>query len=115
VKKNNRLVLGEESAVMKETRENGGISIIVNPGALQLLKLGNLDPYLIYEKALLDQIEMKIPRIDFIGADVNDLYDEWKQKPAEFTPMHVRLLIWLKNNAAQHNYEQNGNSWVLIN
>ena len=113
VKNNNRLVLGEDGAVMKETGENGGVSIIVNPGALQLLKQGNIDPYLIYEKALLNQIEAKIPRIDFVNSDVNKLYDEWNQKPHDLAPIHIRLLMWLKNNSATYNYVQDGNSWVL--
>ena len=113
VKNNNRLVLGEDGAVMKETRENGGVSIIVNPGTLQLLKQGNIDPYLIYEKALLNQIEAKIPRIDFIDSDVDKLYGEWKQKSPNLAPIHVRLLMWLKDNSATHKYVQDGNSWVL--
>jgi hypothetical protein len=113
MKNNNRLVLGEDGAVMKETHENGGVSIVVNPGALQVLKQGNIDPYLIYEKALLNQIEAKIPRIDFVNSDVDKLYNEWNQKSHDLAPIHVRLLIWLKNNSAVHGYIQDGNSWVL--
>ena len=111
--KSNRLVLGEQEAVIKETRENGGTFIEINPGVLALLKQGNLDPYLIHEKALLRQIEAKIPRIDFVNSEVDQLYDEWKQKSLDLAPIHVRLLIWLKNNSAAHKYVQDGNSWVL--
>ena len=110
-----RLVLGERDAVIKETHENGGIFIDINPGVLALLKQGNLDPYLIHEKALLKQIEAKIPRIDFINLDVDKLYDEWRRKSYDLAPIHVRLMMWLKNNSAAHNYEQDGNSWVLKN
>jgi hypothetical protein len=112
-KKPNRLVLGEQDAVIKETRENGGTFIDINPGVLELLKQGNLDPYLIHEKALLRQIEAKIPRIDFVNSDVDKIYAEWNQKSHDLAPIHVRLLIWLKNNSAAYKYVQDGNSWIL--
>jgi hypothetical protein len=113
IQNKNRLVLGERDAIIKETHENGGIFIDINPGALQILQQGNIDPYLIYEKALLNQIEAKIPRIDFINLDVDKVFDEWRQKSYDLAPIHVRLMMWLKNNSAAHNYEQDGNSWVL--
>ena len=109
----NRLVLGEQDAVIKETRENGGTFIEINPGVLALLKKGNLDPYLVHERALLKQIEAKIPRIDFVNSDVDKLYDEWNQKSHDLAPIHIRLLMWLKDNSAAHKYVQDGNSWIL--
>jgi hypothetical protein len=111
--KSNRLVLGEQDAVIKDIRENGGTFIDINPGVLALLKQGNLDPYLIHERALLKQIEAKIPRIDFVNSNVDKLYNEWNQKPQDLAPIHIRLLMWLKNNSAAHNYIQDGDSWVL--
>ena len=112
-KNNNRLVLGERDAVIKEVNENGGIFIDINPAVLKTLQQGNIDPYLIHERGLLNQIEAKIPRIDFIDLDVDKIYNEWKQKSHDLAPIHIRLLIWLKNNSAAHNYQQNGNSWIL--
>ncbi len=111
----NRLVLGEDELVLQETRDNGGISIVVNPGVVKTLQLGNIDPYIIYEKALMNQIEAKIPRIDFIGADIDDLIKQWNGKSKTQTPIHVRLALWLKVNAKTYRYEQSGNSWVLKN
>ncbi len=111
-KNNNRLVLGEDEAAAREARENGGIFIQISPTVLKTLQLGNVDPYLIYEKGLLNQIEAKIPRIDFVEANVDELYNEWKSKPEKQTPIYIRLIIWLKNNASVHGYEQDGNSWV---
>ena len=113
-KKNNaRLVLGEDEVAAKEARENGGIFIQIPEAALMTLKSGNIDPYLIYEKGLLNQIEAKIPRIDFVEANVDDLFNEWKSQSEKQTPIYIRLIIWLKKNASTHGYEQNGNSWVL--
>lgn len=112
-KESNRLVLGEQDVVIKETRENGGTFIDINPGVLALLKKGNLDPYLIHEKALTNQIEAKIPRIDFVGANVDELLQAWSGKSQTQIPIHVRLAQWLKVNAKTHGYEQNGNSWIL--
>jgi len=111
-KNNNRLVLGADEVAAREVHENGGIFIQLPPAALKTLQLGNIDPYVIYEKGLLNQIEAKIPRIDFVEANVDDLFDEWKLKPESQTPIYVRLIIWLKNNASTHGYEQSGNSWV---
>ena len=112
-KKSNRLVLGEQDVVIKETRKNGGAFIDINPGVLALLKKGNLDPYLINEKALTNQIEAKIPRIDFVGANVDELLQTWSGKSQTQIPIHLRLAQWLKVNAKTHGYEQHGNSWVL--
>jgi hypothetical protein len=113
VKNNNRLVLGERDAAVQEARDHGGVFIDPNPGVLRTLQAANIDPYLIYEKAMLDQIEAKIPRIDFVKANVEDLFHAWKGKPDDQAPIHVRLILWLKTNASQYGYEQSGNSWVL--
>jgi hypothetical protein len=112
-KNTDRLVLGEREAAMQEARDQGGAFIDPNPGVLRMLQEGNIDPYLIYERALIQKIEGKIGRIDFIKANVEDLYDEWKGKPESQAPIHVRLILWLKNNAGTYGYEQRGNSWIL--
>jgi len=113
VKNNNRLVLGERDAAVQEARDHGGVFIDPNPGVLRTLQAANIDPYLSYEKAMLDQIEEKIPRIDFVKTNVDDLFHEWKGKSDDQAPIHVRLILWLKTNASQYGYEQSGNSWVL--
>jgi hypothetical protein len=113
-KNNNRLVLGERDAAVREALNHGGIYIDPHPEVLSMLKAGNIDPYLIYEKGMLDQIDAKIPRIDFVQADVDKLYEEWKSKPPEDAPILVRLILWLKENAGQYGYEQHGHSWILF-
>ena len=111
-KKNNaRLVLGEDEAAAREARENGGVFIQLPPGMMDILKTGNM-AYAIYEKALIRQIESQIPRIDFVEANVDELFAEWRSKPEEQAPVYVRLIVWLKKNASAHGYEQDGNSWV---
>lgn len=111
-KKNNaRLVLGEDEAAAREARENGGIFIQLPAAVMKTLQTGNV-AYAIYEKALLNQIDANIPRIDFVEANVDDLFDEWKSKPEQQVPVYIRLIIWLKKNASARGYEQNGNSWV---
>jgi hypothetical protein len=113
IKDNNRLVLGERELASQETLDHGGIFIDLNPEVLKTLQAGGIDPYLIYEKGMLAQIEKKIPRIDFVGVDVDGLFNEWKSKPQEQALIHVRLIICLKNNASTYRYEQSGNSQVL--
>jgi hypothetical protein len=108
----NRLILGEREAVLNEHHNKGGVYIDPHPEVLRTLQAGNIDPYIIYEKAMLQQIEAKIPRIDFIKADVDKLVEEWKSRPQTEAPIYVRLVLWLKNNASQYGYEQSGNSWV---
>jgi hypothetical protein len=114
VKNNNRLVLGERDSAVQEALDHGGVFIDPNPGVLRTLQAGNIDPYLIYEQALLNQIEAKIPRIDFVKTNVDELFEEWKSKPPAQAPIHVRLLLWLKSNASTYSYQQSGNSWVLV-
>ena len=112
-KNDDRLVLGERDAAIQEALDHGGAFIDVNPEILRMLKEKNIDPYLIYEKALVQKIEEKVSRIDFVQANVDELFEEWKSKPEAQAPVHVRLILWLKKNAKAHGYEQSGNSWIL--
>jgi hypothetical protein len=112
-KKNNRLILGEQDDVMQEAAANGGVHIVLNPGVLQALQQGGIDPYVIHEQGLKKQIDEKIPRIDFVNTDVDALFNEWQGKSLDKAPEYVRLIFWLKDNAAAHGYEQDGNSWLL--
>jgi hypothetical protein len=112
-KDDHRLVLGEREAVIQEALTKGGVYIEPHPEVLKTLKAGNIDPYLIYEQGVRKQIEAKIPRIDFVQANVDQLFETWKSKPEAQIPIHVRLILWLKKNAGDHGYEQSGNSWVL--
>src|SRR6266498_935979 len=111
-KKQNRLVLGEPDIAIQEALEHGGAFIDVNPEIVRTLKASNIDPYLIYEQAMLQKIEAKIPRIDFVKVEVDQLFEKWKSRPQTEAPIYVRLILWLKSNASQHGYEQSGNSWV---
>ena len=112
-KKMSRLVLGEQDAAREEALATDAIYIEINPGTLKTLQQGNIDPYLIYEEGVRKQIEERIARIDFVKADVDKLFEEWRLKPLAQAPIHVRLIVWLKDNAAAHGYEQSGNSWIL--
>jgi hypothetical protein len=111
-KNQNRLVLGERDVAIQEALEHGGNFVDLNPEVERTLKASNIDPYLIYERAMLQKIEAKIPRIDFVKVDVDALFEQWKSKPQMEAPIYVRLILWLKNNASQYGYEQSGNSWV---
>lgn len=110
-KNNARLVLGEDEVAAKEARENGGIFVQLPAAVMKTLQIGDT-AYAIYEKALINQIEAKIPRIDFVEANVDNLFNEWKSKPEKEIPIYIRLIIWLKRNASALGYQQNGNSWV---
>jgi hypothetical protein len=111
--KSDRLVLGDIEVAAREATKNGGVFIQIPPAALEMLKRSNLDPYMIYEQGLIKQIDARIPRIDFVEANVDVLFDEWKSKqPETQIPIHVRLIIWLKKNASAHGYTQKGNSWI---
>ena len=112
-KNNNRLVLGERDAVIREALDNGGVYIDPNPAVLKTLQQGNIDPYIIYEQGLKKQIDVGIPRIDFVKADVDALINEWNGRQLDQAPNHVRLIFWLKDNASAHGYERSGNSWIL--
>ena len=112
-KKMSRLVLGEPDVVKEEALATGAIYIELNPGVLKILQQGNVDPYVIYEQGVLKQIEERIASIDFVKVNVDELFDEWRSKPLEQAPIHVRLIFWLKDNAASYGYEQSGNNWKL--
>jgi hypothetical protein len=108
-----RLVLGEQAAAAEEARTHGGAFIEIHPGVLQTLQRGHIDPYVIYQQSLIQQIDDHIPRIDFVGSNVDELIQRWNGKSPDETPIHVRLAQWLKDHAKEYHYEQNGNSWIL--
>jgi hypothetical protein len=58
-------------------------------------------------------MEEKVDVFDFVEMDVEALFREWSGKPSGQAPIPVRLVLWMKKNAASHGYEQNGNCWVL--
>jgi hypothetical protein len=113
VKKMSRLVLGERDVAIQEALEHGGEFIDPGPAVTKMLEQSNIDPYMIYEQALKQQIEERIARIDFVKTDVDQLFEEWRSKTLTQAPIHVRLIFWLKDNAGSSGYEQSGNSWVL--
>lgn len=112
VKNNDRLVLGERDAAIQDALDNGGAFIDPHPEVVSQLKAAGIDPYMIYEKALQQKIEEKIGRIDFVKVNVDQSFQEWKGKPTTQAPIHVRLIQWLKSNAAAYGYVQSGNSWI---
>jgi len=112
-KKEKRFVLGEQNAAMRDALANGSGYIAINPEILKMLKEKNIDPFLVYEQAVLKQMEEKVDRFDFVQMDVEAVFREWKGKPSEMAPIPARLVLWMKKNAASHGYEQKGNSWVL--
>jgi len=113
VQKERRFVLGEHDAAVQDALDNGGGFIDINPGVLKMLKEKNIDPFLVYEQAVLKQMEEKVHRFDFVPADVETWIKAWNGKPSAQAPIHVRLVLWMKKNAASHGYQQSGNSWVL--
>jgi hypothetical protein len=113
IKNVGRLLLGELDDVVRESLAHGGIFIDPGPEAIAALKQANIDPYLVYEQGLRNEINAKISRIDFVKVDVDKLFEEWRFKDYSRAPIHVRLLIWLKNNAITYGYIQERNSWVL--
>jgi hypothetical protein len=112
-KKATRFVLGEQNAAIQDALANGGEFIDIHPEIMQKLKENHIDPFLIYEKAVLAQMEKKVERFDFVQLDVEASFRQWSGKPAEDAPIAVRLMLWMKKNAASHGYKQNGNSWTL--
>jgi hypothetical protein len=108
-----RLVIGEGMQSMMEAMGNGGRYILLHPEIVNELQKNNIDPYLVYEVAMRIEIEGKIPQIDFIGGNVDELLKAWRGKPQEQIPVHVRQLLWLAANASGAGYEQHGNSWHL--
>ena len=108
-----RLVLGEGMTPMQEALHNGGRYILVHPEVSNQLKQNNIDPFLVYEAALCMEIASRIPRIDFIGVDVDELSRTWSGKSEEQAPIHIRQALWLQRNANQFGYEKSGNSWTL--
>lgn len=107
-----RLVLGEGMHAMQDAMAKGGKYILVHPAVVEQLQQNKIDPYYVYETALRIEIKLNISRIDFVNADVDKLFESWRGKPEKQTPIHIRLISWLKNNAAAHGYVQSGNSWI---
>jgi len=108
-----RLVLGEGMTPMSEALQNGGRYILVHPEVIRKLEGNGIDSFLIYEAALRTELESRIPQIDFVSGDVTKLMQEAQGNLDRQTPMHVRQLLWLKENAGQYGYQQCENGWKL--
>jgi hypothetical protein len=109
----NRLVIGEGMTAMAEALHKGGRYILVHPGILEQLKANNVDAFLIYAAAMSMEATAKIPQIDFVGANIDELMQQWSGKPEDQAPIHVRQVLWLMDNAKNLGYERRGDSWVL--
>jgi hypothetical protein len=109
----NRLVVGEGMTAMREALHNGGRYILVHPEVLNQLRTNNVDVFLIYAAAMRMETESRIPQIDFVGAKIDDLVQQWSGKPDDQAPIHVRQAFWLTNNAKNLGYERRGDSWVV--
>ncbi len=108
-----RLILGEGMAPLSEARKNGGRYILVHPEVIRKLEENGIDAFLVYETALKMELDSRIPTIDFISGNVAELIRQAQGKPERNVPVHVRQLLWLKENAGKYGYRQNGNSWFL--
>jgi hypothetical protein len=108
-----RLVLGEGMAPMSEALKNGGKYILVHPEVIKKLEENGIDGFLVYEAAMKNELASKIDQIDFISGNANQLMQQAQGKPERQVPMHIRQLLWLRDNAGNYGYRQNGNSWIL--
>jgi hypothetical protein len=72
-----RFVLGEKDAATQDALDNGGGFIDINPGILKMLTDKNIDPFLVYEQAVVKQMEEKVDRFDFVPAEVDAWIKEW--------------------------------------
>lgn len=109
----NRLVIGEGRTAMDEALRNGGRYILVHPQVLKQLKANQVDSFLIYATAMRMETASKIPQIDVVGSHIDELVKQWRGKPEDQAPVHVRQVLWLMNNAQSLGYRRKGNSWVL--
>lgn len=98
---------------MSEALQHGGRYILVHPEVIRKLEGNGIDSFLIYEAALRSELDSRIPQIEFVGGDVAQLLQEAQGKPERQIPMHVRQLVWLKENAGKYGYQWSGNSWKL--
>ena len=108
-----RLFFGERDAAVQEALDQNGKFILIHPEVESKLKDGNIDPYVVYVVALTIEMQSRIPQIDFVGGDVDQLVQQWSGKPQGQVPIHVRQIMWLKENAEKFGYQQSGNSWKL--
>ena len=109
----NRLFFGERETAVQEALDHKGKFILVHPEVENKLKHSKIDPYGVYVIALLNEMQAKIDQIEFVGGDVEQLEQQWSGKPEESIPVHIRQMLWLKENANKFGYERSGNSWVL--
>lgn len=108
-----RLIIGEGMQPMREALKNGGKYLLLHPEAVNKLKQNGIDPFLIYEAGMRTEMEAKIPQIDLVEANIDDLLNEWSNKPEEQAPIHIRQVLWLNTNANHLGYARDGNSWKL--
>lgn len=108
-----RLVVGERDVAIQDALDNDGKFILVHPEVANKLEQANIDLYVVYVTALIIEMETKISRIDFVITDVDELTQKWSDESSDQAPIHIRLMLWMKENAERYGYRQSGNSWLL--
>lgn len=108
-----RLVIGDGMIAMQDALINGGKYILIHPEVANQLQQKNIDPYTVYEIAMRIELESRIPRVDFVGKSLQELFQAWKGKPQNQAPIHLRQALWVGTNADKLGYEYKGNCWVL--
>jgi hypothetical protein len=98
---------------MQVALENGGKYILIHPAVVRELQQRNIDPFLVYEAVLRNEMESRISRIDLISGNVDQFMQAWKNRPHQQAPWHVRQVLWLLEHARAFGYERNGNSWIM--
>ena len=106
-----RFVVGELGAVLEDVKKNGGQYTQLNPAVEETLRAGNIDPKLVYIQGLKSQLEGKVGRVDFVQMDVDEVLHQAKN---EDMSIPVFLAHWMQENAEEHGYQREGNSWILI-
>ena len=111
----NRVVLGAydpNGGYIGDAIENGGIFFDTGDVVWDNLKNSGVDDlFLVNERFLINQLESKVDRIDFVGEDIWSVVNS--QDPKVSNSFRAQEINWLLKNAGNYGYELQGSSWIL--
>jgi hypothetical protein len=109
-----RVVLGaweEAGGYIGDAVDNGGVFFDTGNDVWIYVKNSDIDPWLVNERFLQDQLESGVKRLDFMGEDIFAVINSPDLKVR--TSYRAKEINWLLENAEKYGYTQIGNSWVL--
>ena len=110
-----RVVLGPYGSggiYIQEALDGGGVFFDATSQVWARMEGIGVEPWLVNEAFLRQQLASGIDRIEIVGEDIPSLLARYIDDP--LPPARVREIRWLESNAGSFGYSRVGNTWLRV-